>query len=225
MKPASSLFSDEQRQSVKQAIAQAESKTFAEIVPVVATASGRYDRPEDIVGLWLGIIALVATWLALPQASTDSGSWGGFPLWEKIVCVAAAVVVGFMVGAMVASRVGWLRRLFTPRKQMREEVESSARRVFFDSRVHRTAGATGLLIYVSLYERMAAVIADETIVKNLGQPVMQELARQLTDRLKSANPAEAICQTVTSAGDRLGSVLPRAQDDANELPDGLVVID
>ena len=225
MKPASSLFNDQARERVNQAIAQAESKTSAEVVPVVATASGRYDRPEDIVGLWLGIIALVATWLALPAASADPGSWGGFPLWQKIACVAAAVILGFVVGAVVASRVGWLRRLFTPRKQMREEVESSARRVFFDSRVHRTAGATGLLVYVSLYERMAVVIADEAIVKGLGQPAIEELARQLTDRLKSASPTEAICQTVASAGDRLGSVLPRAQDDVNELPDGLVTID
>ena len=60
MKPASSLFNDQARERVNQAIAQAESKTSAEVVPVVATASGRYDRPEDIVGLWLGIIALQA---------------------------------------------------------------------------------------------------------------------------------------------------------------------
>ena len=52
-KPAND-FSDEQRRAVAQAVAEAEGKTSAEIVPVVATASGRYDRAEDIVGLWTG---------------------------------------------------------------------------------------------------------------------------------------------------------------------------
>ena len=225
MKPASRLFDDEQRQRINQAVAAAEAKTSAEIVPVVATASGRYDRPEDIVGLWLGVAAMVVVWLALPKAETEPGSWGGLPLWGIIVCVAAAAVVGFVVGAAIASHVGWLRRLFTPRRQMRDEVDGSARQGFFDSRVHRTAGGTGLLIYVSLYERMAAVIGDQALVDALGQPALDEMCRQLTDRLRTAGPAEALCETVAAAGDRLAAVLPRAEDDVNELTDGLVTID
>ena len=230
MKPASRLFDAEQRRRIDQAVAEAEAKTSAEIVPVVATASGRYDRPEDICGLWLSVAALVVTWLAMQDAPAEPGNWGGAPAWLPAawlpaVCLAAAVVLGFIAGAIVAGRVGWLRRLFTPAGQMRQEVQSSARRVFFDSRVHRTAGGTGLLIYISLYERMAAVIADQTIVDRLGQPVLDELCGQLTARLRPAGPTEAICQTVRSAGSRLATVLPRAADDVNELPDGLVTVD
>jgi len=225
MKPASRLFNDEQRQRIDKAVAQAESKTSAEIVPVVATASGRYDRPEDIVGLWLGVAGLVIAWLALPEATTGPGNWGGLPVWLKTVCAAGAVVVGFIIGAAVASRAGWLRRLFTPRRQMREEVEASARQVFFDSRVHGTTGATGLLVYVSLYERMAAIIADQAVVDALGQPTLDELCREVTGRLRTTGPTEALCETVRAAGDRLATVLPRAEDDVNELPDSLVTID
>lgn len=225
MKPASRLFNDEQRERINMAVAKAESKTSAEIVPIVATASGRYDRPEDICGLWLGVVGLVVAWLALPEAATESGNWGAFPVWLKILCVAAAVVLGFIIGAVVASRVGWLRRLFTPRSQMREEVDATARQGFFDSRIHRTAGATGLLIYVSLYERMAAIIADQAIIDGLGQPALDELCRQLTNRLHTIGPTEALCETCLAAGERLATVLPRAQDDVNELPDALVTID
>lgn len=225
MKPASRLFNDEQRQRINQAVAEAESKTSAEIVPVVATASGRYDRPEDIVGLWLGVVGLIAAWWVLPAPAAESGSWGGLPAWARLACFAAAVVAGFVVGAVVAGRVGWLRRLFTPRAQMREEVEASARQGFFDSRVHRTAGATGLLAYVSLYERMAVIIADQAIVDGLGQPALDELCRQLTEGLRTAGPTEALCEAIRAAGDRLAGVLPRTEDDVNELPDGLVTID
>jgi len=37
--------------------------------------------------------------------------------------------------------------------------------------------------------------------------------------------AAAICQSLASAGQRLGSVLPRAADDVNELPNSLVILD
>ena len=225
MKPASGLFNDEQRRRINQAVFEAESKTSAEIVPVVATASGRYDRPEDIAGLWLGVAGLVAAWWLLPAPAAEAGSWGGLPAWASGACFAAAVVVGFVVGAAVASRVGWLRRLFTSRTQMREEVEASARQGFFDSRVHRTAGATGLLAYVSLYERMAMIIGDQAIVEALGQPALDELCRQLTEGLRTAGATEALCETIRAAGERLAGVLPRAEDDVNELPDGLVTID
>ena len=103
MAGTSTIFGDADRDRVNAAVREAESATSAEILPVVARSSGRYDRPED-----------------------------------------------------------WLRRLFTPHTQMREEVLSRAREVFFDQRIHHTGGASGVLLYVSLFEHMAAVIADQS---------------------------------------------------------------
>ncbi len=225
MQQASQQFSEQQRAEVDRAVAEAESKTSAEILPVVATASGRYDRPEDIVGLWLAMIGLIAVWILLPTAEAESGSWGGMPPWVKLVVMVAAAVAGFVLGAVIASRVGWLRRLFTPRQQMRDEVAARARTVFFDGRVHHTAGATGLLVYVSLYEHMAAVLADQSILDKLGQDAVDELCGVLTASLHEAHPAEAICRTVNVAGEKLAAVLPRADDDVNELPDALLTLD
>jgi putative membrane protein len=225
MRQASTRFSDEQRKRIQQAVAQAESRTSAEIVPVVATASGRYDRPEDIVGLWLGTIGLVVAWRLLPATPMESGTWGGTPEWGRLLLMVIVAVAGFVVGAAVASRVAWLRLLFTPRRQMREEVSARARAVFFDRRVHRTAGGTGLLVYVSLYERMAAVLADQSVVDKLGQAAIDELCIALTGRLRDMHPADAICQTIGVAGGKLAPVLPCTQGDINELPDALVVLD
>ena len=52
-------FTGSDRQQVAAAVAAAESQTSAEIVPVIAAASGRYDRAEDLVGLWTAV-ALMA---------------------------------------------------------------------------------------------------------------------------------------------------------------------
>jgi uncharacterized membrane protein len=68
MKRATKLFNEEQAGRINEAIAQAESRTSAEIVPVVITASGRYDRPEDMVGLWLALVLGAAGYLLIPDS-------------------------------------------------------------------------------------------------------------------------------------------------------------
>ncbi|MDP6637317.1 MAG: TPM domain-containing protein [Phycisphaerae bacterium] len=226
MKTASQLFDNEQTSRINEAIVEAESHTSAEIVPVLATASGRYDRPEDMVGLWLGLTLAAIAYLLIPDATQIPNSWAqtASPVW-KLIVVLACMIAGFIAGAVIGSHVGWLRRLCTPRRQMIEEVQSRARSVFFDNRIHRTAGGTGLLMYISLYERQAALIADETVTEKLGQAVLDELCDDLTTALRSGDMAAAICQLLASAGQRLGDVLPRAEDDINELPDLLVTID
>ncbi len=225
MQRAKEQFSEDDHRRITQAVVRAESHTSAEIVTAAAASSGRYDRPEDIVGLWTGLIALAVAWCVLPKGSQESGSWGGMPGGLELAVLILAVLVGFVVGAVLGSRIGWLRRLFTSNKEKREGVFARAREVFFDHRVHHTAGASGLLIYVSFFERMAAVVADQAVLEKLGQPALDELCGQLTARLAASSPTDAICDVVTAAGERLGAVLPRAEDDVNELSDALVVLD
>jgi putative membrane protein len=136
-----------------------------------------------------------------------------------------AVVVGFIVGAVAGSRVGWLRHLFTPAREMHAEVWARARQVFYDRRVSRTAGRSGLLIYVSLYERMAAIVADEVAFEKLGPQALDELCHQLTGQLRHGHHSAAVQSTIAAAGHRLAVVLPRAVDDVNELGDALVLLD
>jgi putative membrane protein len=225
MQRASQHFTDGQRAAIAKAVAEAESKTSAEVVPVVATASGRYDRAEDIVGLWCALLAAAAMWFLLPHPTGETGDWGtAGPFWPLALLIVASIVA-FVVGTIAGSKVSWLRRLFTPRRQMQEEVAARAREVFFDKRVYRTAGGTGLLVYVSLYERMAAVIADQRVLEKLGQGTLDELCTQLTTALGASHPADAICATIQCAGIRLAPVLPRAEGDVNELADALVTID
>jgi putative membrane protein len=225
MQRPSHLFSESDRQQVEQAVAAAESQTSAEIVAAVAGASGRYDRPEDIIGLWTGLVAMGVTWALWSIEIPEQGSWGETSPLAQLAALVLAVVLGFILGAVVGSHVGWLRRLFTPRVQMHEEVWARARQVFFDRRVSRTAGRSGLLIYVSLFERMAAVVADDAVFEKLGPAALDELCSQLTAQLRRGNPTAAFCSTIAAAGKRLSPVLPRATDDVNELGDALVLLD
>lgn len=225
MQRASTLFSDEQKQRIDQAVTRAESGTSAEIVPAVATASGRYDRAEDIAGFWLAMMAMAAVWWFLPTAVAEHGSWDVRPRWVDLAALIGAALAGFIVGAVVTSRVGWLRRLFTLRSEMGQEVGRRARQVFFDGRVHHTAGKTGLLVYVSLYERMAIVLGDEQVEEKLGHAALDELCAALTRKLREGDVCAALCETIEAAGKRLAPVLPIAADDRNEISNAVITVD
>lgn len=224
---ASQLFSDTDRQKINAAVRDAEAGTSAEIVPVVATASGRYDRAEDVLGLWLGIGLMVAISLFWPppMMGTESGSWESNSAALQPVKLIVAMLVGFILGAVIGSKVPILRRLFTPKRQMTDEVRQTARSVFFDNRIHHTQAGGGLLIYVSLFEHIAVILADRQVVAAIGQPALDSLCQSLTQQLRTAGPTAALCQTLQTAGELLKSALPRGADDVNELPDALVTID
>jgi putative membrane protein len=219
------IFSDADYERVKQAVHEAESATSVEILPVVARSSGRYDRPEDIVGLWFAAMAMIAVWMAFPLPQIEAGDWASFgPVWQLVAMLTGAMA-GFIAGAILGGKVDWLRRLFTSRAQMRDEVYSRAREVFFDKRVHHTDHGSGVLLYVSMFEHMAAVIADQSILDTYGQDRIDELCRDFTQRLHEKAPIDALCDTATSLGRHLAPLLPRAENDVNELSDALVVID
>lgn len=227
MLSASSCFSDADRKRINECVGAAESRTSAEIVPVVATSSGRYDRAEDLVGLWMGIVLMILTavlWPA-PTVSMESGSWDKDPSLLQAGKLIVAMLVGFMLGVAAGSRIGSLRRMFSPAKQMKEDVQQAARAIFFDKRIHHTESGSGLLIYVSLFEHIAVILADQHILNALGQTTLDELCGALTDGLKVNSPSDSICKTIEMAAEKLAIAMPRQGSDVNELPDSLITID
>lgn len=225
MSRASQTIGPQERQSVNQAVAAAEARTSAEIVAAVATASGRYDRPEDIIGLWTALAAMAATWALWPVDLPEPGTWDESNAAWQLLALMLAVVMGFIAGALIGARVAWLRRLFTPHNQMRDEVWSRARLTFYDRRLYRTMGSAGLLIYVSRFERMAVIIADQAVLDKIGQPAIEEMCARLTTQLRQQELIVAMCGAIEAVGERLASAFPRAAGDVNELDDSFVVLE
>lgn len=226
MQTASRYFTSEEREQIAQAVARAESLTSCEIVPAVATISGRYDRQEGIVGFWLSLLAAVAVMLWNSTRHSESGDWHTpASFWFPIAVLVVSMVVAFIGGSMLASRWGALLRLCTPKRQMHQEFSDRAKHVFFDHRVRNTAGDTGVLIYVSLFEQMATVLASQAILDKLGQPIIDSLCDKLVQGFREGKPTETLAAVIEEAGRQLSTDWPRASDDVNELPDHLVLID
>ncbi len=219
---AESFVSERDRDEVIGAIAEAERRTAAEFVCAVATESDRYDRAESIAGLFVGLIGLAVAHAVSGRLVPADGSWEatagpGFG-WEVF-----AVVAGFVVGSVVTSYWHGLRRLLVSPTHLTGAVERTAWRVFGSEAIRKTERESGVLIYVSLFERRVSVLADETAREILGDEGIEELKELAVDQLKRERGTETFCRTVDRAAELLAPELPAGDDDPDELEDNVLV--
>ncbi len=223
MPQATNFLTQEQQDTIETATADAENKTAAEIVTAIASASGRYDRGEDIAGLWLGSIAMITLWILWPIPQSQTDTWVTAAAWPHYAGWLAALIIGFILGATLTSK-GTLRLLFTPKREQQQQVEQKAREVFFDQRINRTQDSTGVLIYISLAERMVTILADDTALGHLGQATIQQHCTTLMKTLGS-DPVQGLTTTIQTLADTLATPLPRQSNDRNELSNKIQFID
>ena len=133
--------------------------------------------------------------------------------------------VGFVVGSWLAGVFPILCLAFIPRREMVEEVEKRAHEVFSRERVRGTAGSTGILIYVSLYEHMVRVLPDNAIVDKIEQNQWDAVRDLIVDGIKQNRADDGLCQAVLMCGKLLTKHFPRELDDANELHNELRIVD
>lgn len=81
------------------------------------------------------------------------------------------------------------------------------------------------MIYESLFERTASIVADRTVLEALGQKTLDALCAKLIEETRTNGAAHALERTIIDAGEALATTLPRADEDENELTDALILID
>jgi putative membrane protein len=86
----------------------------------------------------------------------------------------------------------------------------------------RTHGRTGILIYLSMRERRAQIIADEAIASKVAPETWGEAMAALLAHIKEGRHADGMIAAVEKVGAVLAEHFPRAEDDQNELPDRLI---
>ena len=200
-------ISAQERQRVATAINAAEAKTSGEIVCVLAQAS------SDATALPILIAALVA--LALPWAMV---AFTAMPV-NAILLLQIAV---FFVLAVLLS-LPRVRIALVPRAARRAKAHRVAMEQFMIRGVSRKKDRTGILIFVSLAEHYARIIADDGIAEKVPSAEWQAAIDALVSHMRSGDIAAGF----TAAIERCGAVLAaHAPPDGsgNELPDRLYVM-
>jgi putative membrane protein len=214
----------EDQQRLSAAVAAAEARTCAEIVPVIARDSGRYDRAEDAVGFVLGLAAMALVWLLYP-VEHEPGSWGGPPPTLELIALVVAMILGTSLGTLLAARVPGLRRLAIPSAQLREEVQAAARATFYDQRIHHTERGDAVMIYVSLFERVVVVLPGMQLEAKIDPGRITQVCSTVTATLGQGDVITALVAGVEALGELLAESAPGDDGDTNEIADALILIE
>lgn len=225
MTNASGFFSPAERDQINSAVAAAEQQTAGEIVPVIATTSDRYEQAVVLGGFLFSVLLLVAAWAVSEYLNQVGGGWEDDPLIPSLSWIVALVIAGFVVGSAVVSYVDPLRYLLSTASDRREQVERRAWEAFGRLGVGKTCGGTGIILYVSLFERIVSVQGDASIAQKLDQKTWEEVRDLIIQGIRDDRAADGFCRAIARCGELLAAHFPRTADDVNELPDELHVLE
>ncbi|MEJ2662064.1 MAG: TPM domain-containing protein [Desulfobacteraceae bacterium] len=203
-------------EQINAAVEKAEKTTSGEIVCMVHTASYHYPM-SNVVG---------AAALALPAAMALTPLMGGW-LWigtQNMWVFLSILVPAFILGHWVVKHTPWLKKIFISNREMAEEVEEAAVTSFFKHGLYRTKDGTGILIFISVFERKVWVLADRGIDAKVSGDHWRSVVAGITEGIRNNQAAAAICLAVDTIGRTLAEHFPVAPDDINEL-DNVIVSD
>jgi putative membrane protein len=208
MRNAETFLTQAEQDALVHCVKQAEATTSGEIVPVIATMSYEYPRAGLIGGLVFGALGAVGLTLAL----------GREDMWVFLVLFLAL----FLCFSRLFEAFPALKRPFISKREMREEVAEAAFTAFHAHNLHDTRDKTGIILYVSVFERSVQVLADKGINDQVNPLVWEEVVAMVTQGIRAGKPGEALCAGVTRCGEMLTERFPIKSDDTDELPNLII---
>ena len=219
-------LSEADHDKVSAAIAAAEAKSNGEIVAVATPLSDPY---HDVALHWALIpLFAVLAWAAWrPTALTWwyeflLGGWTPEPTLSQLLTLLMVFAALKFTVALVILKWMPLRLALTPVATKHRRVRRRAVTVFRAAAERRTEGRTGILIYLSMAERRAEIVADEAILKVTDAHTWGEAMAALLVEVRAGRPGDGIVAAIERVGTVLAEHFPRSAGDSNEIPDKLI---
>ncbi len=223
-----SHVSEADHRIVTDAVAEAERGTDGEIVTIIAAQSDGYD---DVALVWASIGAFVAMSLValFPVCyqglyQTLTGGWGAEPTANQWLGIVLAFGALKWIGIWIILLWRPLRLALTPRAIKAGRARARAIDLFKVGTEAKTVGRTGVVLYVSLKEHRADIVADEAIAAKVAPEVWGEAMAALIERIRAGQPGEGMAEAVRQMGVVLAQHFPKSDNNPNELCDRLIEI-
>jgi putative membrane protein len=204
----------EEHDRIAEAIRAAESRTDGEIYCVVAHASDGYFFPAAFMATLAMLFVSLAVAYGL-EAWWLSIRVPHFVIAQVLALVSVLVLLWTLPG---------LRIHLVPRRLRYQAAHANAIKQFLARNVHRTTARTGVLIFVSIAERYAEVVADSGIDAQVRQDVWDGVVRDLTAHAHNDRLADGFVKAIEATGAVLAEDFPVSSGGSNELDDHLVEI-
>ncbi|WP_432653731.1 TPM domain-containing protein [Sphingosinicella terrae] len=219
-------LSAEDHKLVTDAVARAERESEGEIVTIVADRSDAYHD----VGLHYAVLAMLVVPAVIALVPVTWIDWAAALTlgWNAEFTRGGLMLALFVLLALVFLAVRFLlvwrplRMALTPGRTKSRRVHRRAIALFRTGCEMKTRGRTGILIYLSLAEHRAEILADKAIAEKVEPEVWGDALEVLIDEVKAGRPGIGMALAVEKVGGVLAGILPPTGQDRNELPDRLL---
>jgi putative membrane protein len=219
-------LTDADREKIAAAIASAEKTTSGEIVAVETPISDSY---HDVALHWALVpLFAVLAWAAWRPTALVwwydllFGGWQPDPTLSQLLTLLMVLAALKFTIALLILKWMPLRLALTPGATKHRRVRRRAIAIFQAAAAGRTAHKTGVLIYLSLAERRAEIVADEAIHKITDEHTWGEAMTVLIADVREGRVGDGIAAAVERVGAVLSEHFPHSADDTNEIPDKLI---
>jgi putative membrane protein len=151
-----------------------------------------------------------------------TGGWGHELTANQWLGTVIAIGVLKWIGMWLILLWRPLRLALTPRAILAGRVRTRAIDLFKVGTEAKTLGRTGILLYVSLKEHRADIVADEAIAAKVAPAVWGDAMEALIEQVRAGKPGAGMAEAVRQMGVVLAEHFPKGDDNPNELPDRLI---
>jgi putative membrane protein len=221
-------ITDADRDRISAAVSAAEGNSAGEIVTILTDRSDGY---WDLALAWSAVVAATALLvLSLAPAfflgliDRVTGAWANEWTPGEIFAVALGAATVKFLGMLIIQLWQPLKFWLIPPPVKARRVLARAITCFKVGAERRTHGRTGILIYLSMREHRAEIVADAAITSKVSAEVWGEAMAAMLTEIRAGRIADGMVAAVERVGAVLAEHFPRAEDDTNELPDRLIEV-
>ncbi len=207
-------FTPQDLERIKAAVKSAESKISGEVVPVFVEKSGYY----SIANYRGAMMAAALTFLVVIVLDRYFPSAA---VYDPML-IFTLVLIGGLVGALMAHYILPVKRWLLSQSHLDQSTKKRAENAFLEEEVFNTSQRTGIMIFVSFFEREVIVMADKGINKVVDQKEWDKMVRVIIEGIRQGKIIDGLETAIKQCGDLLlekGFVI--SPDDINELNDDL----
>jgi putative membrane protein len=197
-------LSDRDRARISDAIRASEARTTGEIVCVLARTSAVEAAPA--LPVLAAVVALCVPWLLMAYTTLS------------VQLMLSLQVLAFFA-LLAVSCLPRVRVALIPRAARRALAHRLAMEQFVIRGMARTKERTGVMIFVSLAERYARIIADDGIAARVSQAEWQGAVDSLVTHMREGRVADGFIAATGLCADVLAKHFPSAGAEPSELPD------